>query len=317
VSSPDCVLALDVGGTKLAAATVDLTGHVQRREQVPTQPTAHGEGEALWSTVVGLIDEICDGEPVVGVGVGCGGPMRWPEGLVSPLNLPAWRDFPLRARLQQRFPDVTVRVANDAVAMAVGEHWRGAGQSSQGFLGIVVSTGVGGGLVLDGQVRHGMTGNAGHIGHVVVDPIGPVCGCGGRGCLEAIARGPAVVQWAVDRGWAPAADRPADGRSLLADARAGNDIAIAAFERAGTALGVAVASAVHLLELDVVAVGGGLSSAGDLLLAPARAAFARHARLEFAARCRIVEAALGGDAGLIGAAALVGCGDRYWPAGAD
>jgi glucokinase len=317
VTTLDSVLALDIGGTKLAAAMVDPTGQVQRRGQVPTQPTAHGEGEALWSTLVALIDEVCDGEPPGGVGVGCGGPMRWPAGLVSPLNLPAWRDFPLRARLRERFPDVTVRVANDAIAMAVGEHWCGAGQSSRGFLGVVVSTGVGGGLVLDGHVRQGMTGNAGHIGHVVVDPTGPACACGGQGCLEAIARGPAVVQWAIDHGWAATASGPADGRSLLADARAGNDIAIAAFDRAGAALGVAFASAAHLLELDVVAVGGGLSSAGDLLLEPARAAFARHVRLEFAARCRIVEAALGGDAGLVGAAALVACEDRYWPIGAD
>lgn len=311
------MLALDIGGTKLAAALVDADGRVHRRRQVPTQPTGVGLGEALWSTLLGLADEVCDGESPLGVGVGCGGPLRWPQGVVSPLNVPAWRDFALRARLHEHFPRVAVRLANDAIAMAVGEHWRGAGEGARGFLGIVVSTGVGGGLVIDGRVLQGSAGNAGHIGHVVVDPDGPVCACGGRGCLEAVARGPAVVRWATEQGWRPAAELPADGRSLLADAHAGDGVAIAAFERAGTALGVAISSAVHLLELDVVAVGGGLSSAGDLLLGPARAALARHARLEFAARCRIVEAALGTDAGLIGAAALVAGGDRYWSAGAD
>jgi glucokinase len=317
VTAPNRVLAIDIGGTKMAAGIVDATGTLQRHQQVPTRPTGDGEGEALWRTLLALVDVVCDGGLPDAIGVGCGGPMRWPEGAVSPLNLPAWRDFPLRARLRDRFPDAVVRVANDAVAMAIGEHWRGAARAAHGLLGIVVSTGVGGGLILDGRVLHGLTGNAGHIGHVVVDPAGPDCACGGRGCLEAIARGPAVVQRAVEQGWHPVSDQPPDGRSLLAAAQAGDEIAIAAFARAGTALGVAIASAVHLLELDVVAVGGGLSNAGDLLLGPARAAFARHVRLEFAAGARILPASLGAAAGLVGAAALVGCGDQYWPAGAD
>jgi glucokinase len=311
------VLAIDVGGTKLAAARVDDAGGVHARRQVPTSPTAAGQGEALWTTLLALIDEVCDGAAPAGVGVGCGGPLRWPDGAVSPLNLPAWRDFPLRARLQERYAGVEVRLANDAIAMAVGEHWRGSGQGTRSFLGIVVSTGVGGGLVLDGRVRPGRTGNAGHVGHVVVDPGGPRCGCGGRGCLEAVARGPAVVAWAIEKGWRPGAGALADGRALLADAQVGDPIATAAFERAGYALGVAIGSAVHLLELDVVAIGGGLSMAGDLLLEPTRAAFARHVKMDFATSCRIVPAALGGDAGLVGAAALVLCGDRYWAGGAD
>jgi glucokinase len=317
VTGAGAVLGLDIGGTKLAAAMVDEDGAVSRRREVPTRPTELGRGEELWNTVQALVDEVCDGQQPAGVGVGCGGPLRWPQGVVSPLNLPAWRDFPLRERLSTHFPGTTVRLANDAIAMAAGEHWRGAGIGASGFLGVVVSTGVGGGLVLGGRVVEGMTGNAGHIGHVVVDPDGPDCACGGRGCLEAVARGPAVVQWAIDNGWRPGDAGVADGRTLLGDARHEHVTAVAAFERAGTALGVAIASAAHLVELDVVAVGGGLSNAGDLLLGPARDAFHRHARLEFAARCSIVTAGLGRDAGLVGAAALVVAGDRYWPSGAD
>jgi glucokinase len=270
----------------------------------------------LWGTLVELIETVCGSELPRGIGVGCGGPMRWPQGVVAPLNIAAWRDFPLRVRLAELYPGATVRVANDAIAMAVGEHWRGVGVGARNLLGVVVSTGVGGGLVLDGRVCFGESGNGGHIGHVVVDPEGPDCVCGGNGCLEAIARGPAVVQSARDQGWTPT-DGPADGRSLVAAAKAGDPVAVAAFIRAGTALGVAIASAAHLLELDVVAVGGGLAHAGELLLGPARAAFARHARMKFAANCQIVRAALDVDAGLIGAAALVSCGDRYWTAGAD
>jgi glucokinase len=242
--------------------------------------------------------------------------MDWQAGDVSPLNIPAWRDYPLRRRIEERFPGIKVRLHNDAISMAVGEHWCGAGRGSRSFLGVVVSTGVGGGLVLDGKVTFGATGNAGHVGHVVVDPTGPECACGGRGCLEAVARGPAVVAWAAANGWQPIAGEP-DGRSLRAAAEAGDDIAAAAFNRAGEALGIALASAAHLLELDTVAVGGGLANAGELLLGPARAAFATHTKMAFAARCQIVPASLGGDAGLVGAAAFVHRGELYWPVGAD
>jgi glucokinase len=311
------VLAIDVGGTKLAAGLVDVDGTILVRREVPTDPVADGRGEQLWATLLGLLDEVCDGNEPRDVGVGCGGPMRWPAGEVSPLNLQAWRGFPLRDRLRTRFPNATVRLANDAIAMAVGEHWRGAGTGARALLGVVVSTGVGGGLVIDGRVVFGATGNAGHVGHIVVDPDGPPCACGGRGCLEAVARGPALVAWAIEQGWAPGADSAADGRSLLASARAGDPTAAAAFARGGDALGVAVASAAHLLELDVVAVGGGLARAGDLLLGPARAAFDRHTKMDFAAGCRLLPAALGPDAGLVGAAALVSAGATYWTAGAD
>jgi glucokinase len=307
------VLSIDFGGTKIAAGVVGPDGTVHRRREAPTMPTDTGAGDELYDAVARVAEEALDGTEPVGVGVGCGGPMDWAAGTVSPLNVPAWRDYPLRDRLRERFPQAVVRLHNDAIAMAVGEHWRGAGQGAHAFLGVVVSTGVGGGLVLDGRVVGGETGNAGHIGHVVVDPNGPECACGGRGCLEAIARGPAVVAWAVEQGWRPANDGPADGHGLLAAALNGDAIALAAFRRAGQALGVALASAVAVLELDRVAIGGGIANAGTLLLGPVRDAFARHAGLAFARRCEIVPAMLGGDAGLVGAGAFVHCGDMYWP----
>ena len=311
----DWALAVDVGGTKLAAARVRDDGKVQVRAQRPTPVS--DEAEEIWAALRSLVDDVTAGEAPDRIGVGCGGPMRWPEGEVSPLNIPAWRGFSLRQRLRERHPDAVVRVHNDAVAMAVGEHWKGAGRGSRHFLGVVVSTGVGGGLVLDDTVVDGRTGNAGHVGHVVVDPDGPACACGGRGCLEAIARGPAVVAWAQDQGWTPPAQADATGAVLADSARAGDALAIAAFMRAGRALGVAFASVAALLDLDTVAVGGGLAGAGELLLGPMQVAFDRHARLEFARGCRIVEAELGPDAGLVGAAAFVLEPERYWPAGAD
>jgi glucokinase len=303
------VLALDVGGTKLAAATVGPDGAVLVRAQVPTP--GGGDGEALFGALVGVAATVLADRQPGAVGVSCGGPMSWPQGRVSPLNIVAWRDFPLRDRLAGHYR-VPVRLHNDAVCVAVGEHWRGGGRGAADMLGLVVSTGVGGGLVLDGRLRDGPTGNAGHLGHVVVDPSGPACACGGRGCLEAVARGPAVLAWAGERGWRPGPGQAADGAALAAGARAGDPVAVAAFARAGDALGVALASVAALFDLELAVAAGGLAQAGDLLLQPARRALERHAGLAFAARMRLVPARLGPDAGLVGAAALVLAGDRYW-----
>ena len=177
---------------------------------------------------------------------------------------------------------------------------------------MVVSTGVGGGLVLDNHLSEGSSGNGGHIGHVVVDPEdGPVCECGGRGCLEAIARGPALAAWAQAEGWRPG--QPGmTAKDLAGDAAQGHAVARRALRRAGRALGVAIASATNLCDLEVVAVGGGLSQAGALLFDPLQEALAAHAKLDFARHVRVVPAALGQNAGLVGAAALVVASDRYW-----
>lgn len=296
-------LALDIGGTKLAAALVSADGVVQRSARAPTPADP-------WPVCHRLLEEVRDGAEIAGVGVGSGGPMQWPAGLISPLNIPGWQAFPLRDRLRESYPGVPVRVHNDAACVAVGEHWRGAGQGIDNLLGMVVSTGVGGGLVLGGRLVDGATGNAGHIGHVVVQPDGPDCVCGGRGCLEAIARGPAVVAWAREQG-----SSAQDGRELAALARDGDPVAVAALDRAGSAVGVGVASAAALLDVSLVVIGGGLAQSGDALWQPLQACFTRYARLGFLSGVRVVPAGLGGEAGLVGAAALVLVGDRYWSAG--
>ena len=304
------VLAVDIGGTKIAAALVEPGGRVMRALRVATPQGPQIDAETLWRTVEALLERVTAGPDLAlaGVGVGCGGPMSWPAGTVSPLNIPAWREFPLRDRLRERHPRVPVRVHNDAVCVAAGEHWRGAGRGSDNVLGMVVSTGVGGGLVLGGRLIDGGSGNAGHIGHVVVEPDGPACVCGGQGCLEAVARGPALTEWARTRGWR----RSASARELTGDAARGHPVAREALERAGRALGIAIASATHLCDLEVVAVGGGLSQAGPLLFDPLEKSFRHHVAMNFARRVRVVPAALGQEAGLLGASALVLASDRYW-----
>jgi glucokinase len=281
------VLALDVGGTKLAAAVVDDTGRILGRGRVPS-PTGI-DPEALYEALLACAAAALRGADVApgdldGIGVAAAGPMVWPSGEVSPLNMPAWRGFPLRKRLVEEFDAERVLIHNDAVGVTVGEHWRGAGSGTANLLGMTVSTGVGGGLILGGRLFHGASGNAGHVGHVVVERDGPVCACGGRGCLEAIASGPNTVRHALDDGWRP---------------------------RPGTAVGTAIASCASLLDLEVAAIVGGFSQSGPSFWEPLRQAFAAHAGFPFAAACRVVPGQLGSAAGLLGAAAFVLVPDRY------
>jgi len=312
------VLAADIGGTKMAVGVAEPGGRLITWSQVPTPRDS--DAKHLWRTLEDLVLQVLDTAKVgdlselSGIGCGCGGPMEWPSGLVSPLNIPGWRGFPLRERLAERFgaSGIPVRVHNDAVCVAAGEHWRGAGRGWRNVLGMVVSTGVGGGLILDNRLIEGSSGNAGHVGHVVVYPDdGPKCECGGRGCLEAIARGPALTAWAQARGWR--SDRPGlTAKDLSGDAAQGHPVATEALRRAGRALGIAIASATSLCDLEVVAVGGGLSQAGALLFEPLQESLATYCRLDFARDVRVVPAALGQNAGLVGAAALVVAGHRYW-----
>jgi glucokinase len=187
--------------------------------------------------------------------------------------------------------------------MALGERWRGAGRGAEFLLGMVVSTGVGGGLVLDGAPYDGRTGNAGHVGHVVVDPDGGPCSCGGHGCVETIAAGPRMAQWARENGW----DAPpeADAKELADAANAGNTVALQAFQRGATAVAMMIASVGAVCDLDLVVIGGGVAKSGALLFDPLRDALTSYARLDFIRDLRVLPAELGGDAGLVGAAALL------------
>ena len=183
------MLALDVGGTKLAAGLVSVEGEILTRG---TTATGGADAEVLFGRVSTLLDESRSlaerhGHRVVACGVGCGGPMTPGGEAVSPLNIPQWRQFPLRRRVAEHTGLGTV-VDNDAKALAVAEGWLGAAAGEVNYIGMVVSTGVGGGIVVDGRLLDGATGNAGHIGHVIVEPDGRLCACGGRGCRAAAVR---------------------------------------------------------------------------------------------------------------------------------
>lgn len=299
----ELTLALDIGGTKIAAGLVDADGTLLTAEK---RPTPRGtDPEAPWAVVAELIATLraAAGTGLSGVGIGSAGPVDLRAGTVSPLNIPAWRGFPIRDRVAREMPDLPVRLAIDGLCMALGEQWRGAGQGASFLLGMVVSTGVGGGLVLDGAPYDGRTGNAGHVGHVVVDVDGPPCACGGQGCVEAIASGPRMVAWARDNGWQ--APESADAKALAEAAAAGDAVAMRAFRRGATAVAAMIASVAAVCDLDRVVIGGGVAGAGALLFDPVRAELARHARLSFIDPVTVTAAQLGGEAGLVGAARLL------------
>jgi glucokinase len=287
LAQAELALAIDIGGTKMAAGLVDHGGRLVWRRQVPTP--AGDDGEVVWDALAGLVaqaphrTELC--------GVGCGGPMEGRGERVSPLNIAGWRGFPLRARLQQ-LTGAEVHVDNDAKALALAEGWIGGAAGLRHYLSMVVSTGVGGGIVLDGRLLDGGDGNAGHIGHVVVEPDGRPCSCGGRGCLEAEASGTAI---------AAATGRPA--------AEAGPEVV----RHTGRLVGRAVASVANLLDLQLATVAGSVALGfGAPFFAAATEEIEARCRMEFSAPTRILPSPLGSEAPLVGAAAVGWRGAHRW-----
>ena len=279
-------LAIDIGGTKMAVGVVDAAGDLAVHEQRPTP--GRGTGDAMFVELDDLVRRVraagqAAGLEAVVCGVGCGGPMTAGGEAVSPLNIPAWRDFPLRARVAEA-TGLETFVDNDAKALALGEGWRGAAAGCTDFIGMVVSTGVGGGIVLDGRLLGGAAGNAGHIGHVNVVPDGRACVCGAAGCLEAEASGTAIaaITGAPAKGAAP---------EVIA--------------RTGLLVGRAVASTANLLDLRLAVVAGSVALGfGAPFFAAAQAEIDRQARLDFAVGTRIVPGGLGPEGPLVGAAAV-------------
>lgn len=297
-------LALDFGGTKVESALVDSDGRVlpDSRFRALTGSTASSGDLAI------AVDSVCasslqmlpEGETLSGIGIGCAGPIDARLGLVSPLNVPAWRGYPLRAQLERLVPGVRVRLQMDGLCITLAEHWVGAARGIDNVMGMIVSTGVGGGLILDGRPIVGQSGNAGHIGHIEVGGFDDPCLCGGTGCLEAIASGPRTVAWAQGQGW-----HGSTGEHLAVSYAQGDPIARAAVERCGTALGHAIASATALTDLDIVTIGGGFAQVSPDLFDFVRAAILARAGWDFVTKVRVVPSGLSGDGPLIGAAALI------------
>ena len=284
--SNQVALAVDIGGTKLAAGLVDRAGELLWSSAALT--LVERGAEDIFGTLSRLLDKalkassLMELTPIV-VGAGCGGPMVLGGEDVSPLNIPSWRRFPLKRALQ-KYCGLEAFVDNDAKAIALAEAWAGAAKDTKNFIGMVVSTGVGGGLVVDGKLLGGEAGNAGHIGHVIVEPEGADCACGAKGCLEAEVSG------------------------LSIERRIGMPAEFASLEerkRAGCLTGRAIACSANLLDLKLAVIGGSVALGfGSVFFASAQRELDRLACLDFSFGSRVVPAALGEKAPLIGAAAV-------------
>lgn len=318
MTSPDRLyIGIDLGGTKI------LTGLVGERGQVIAQDYRKTGAKRGQDSVIARIAEsalqvvqnagltLAD---VRAVGIGVPGPVDTDAGVVTePPNLPGWHNVPIRTLLQDALR-VRTFLENDANAAALGEYLFGAGRGSNQMVYVTVSTGIGGGCVLDGKLYHGADGAAGEIGHVTILPRGPHCGCGNRGCLEAVASGTAIAREGrelVIRGIPTliselaGCDPEAVSAKLVAQAaKQGDPEAQEIIQEAMSYLGVGVANLVNLLNPEIVVIGGSLTKLGNVLFGTVRRAVDRRAFPIASKRVRIVPAELGDAAGMCGAAAV-------------
>jgi glucokinase len=306
------VLALDIGGTKLAAGLVTATGRVRSFLVAPT-PAADGPRpvlDVLFSLGrKAVADAGADWPDVAAVGIGCGGPLDADRGvLLSPPHLPGWVNVPVTDLVTAAFGKPAV-LDNDGTAAAVAEHRFGAGVGMSQLVYLTLSTGVGGGAVLNGQVYRGATGNGAELGHVLVDWRGRACrGCGGRGCLEAYVSGTSIAERATElldgSGSSLSTVDPLTAAEVAAHAVAGDPLAGRVWRETVDALGSGLTSIVNMLEPELVVLGGGVTRAGDALIAPARAAVRARAMTPGGKAVRVERAALGDRVGVVGAAAV-------------
>ena len=295
-SARGTVLGIDIGGTKMAAALVSADGTILAGDRIATPS---GDADQVFAALGELIERVRGDATPLAVGIGSAGPLDQQHGLVSPVNIPGWRNFPIVDQVRALTGDVPVALGLDGHCFALGEFWSGAGRDAHTLLGIVVSTGVGGGLVVDGKPLIGQSGNAAHIGHMVIDQDGEACACGSFGCVEAYASGPRMVARAQRSGWRTG--ETADAEVLAADAAAGDELALAAFDDGAQALAAGIVATAVTVDLTTVVIGGGVAKAGPVLFDPVQAWVKRLAQLPFVTELTVVPAQLD-NAGLLGAA---------------
>jgi glucokinase len=296
-------VGIDIGGTKTAVGLVDGTGQVVADVTLPTD---------LSVTPQEMIDRICRTirkllaergmapETLVGIGIGAPGPLDAKNGIITcPPNLSGWREIPIVEQLRSSFP-VPIRLENDANAATLAEKWIGAARESDNFLYMTISTGIGAGLFLDGRLYPGFRGNAGDVGHIVIDPAYGRCPCGQDGCFEWIASGTAIARQASQL-----LERPVTTREVFALYEQQHPAISRLVEEIFDKIGVGCVTLINLFDPEMIVIGGGVSQAGEPLFDAVRRYVGKHALNPSGRRTRIVASALRQHAGLIGAAALL------------
>jgi len=295
--------AVDIGGTKIAVGVVDDSGHILGRFESPTDPQrGFGHGLQRIEDMLRRAAQLA-GAALTGIGIGCTGPVDPFAGTIGRVDfLPGWEGKDLVGELCREF-QVQVAMENDADAAALAEARWGSGRAKSRFIYVTVGTGIGGGIILDGRLYRGVDRSHPELGHHVVDPSGPACFCGARGCWESLACGPAMVGWMTSK--IPAAHLPhcnTTAAEICNLARAGDRLACQAVEREGYYLGLGLANLITLFAPDMIALGGGVMRSLDLFLGPIRGTIAQNCGLVPFQKTDLEAACLGTDAALIGAA---------------
>lgn len=305
------VIGVDLGGTKISTAISTIEGNILANVVLPTKAE---EGEtAVLGRIVQSIDEVIVGsstsiDEIEAIGIGSPGPLDAKKGIIiTTPNLP-FKDYNLVQPLKEKY-NIPVYLDNDANAAAIGEYMFGAGKGKDNIVYFTVSTGVGGGAVLDGKVYRGHTSNALEIGHTTVDPNGPRCNCGNLGCLEAISSGTAIARKgkeAVSTNVETSLKKydTVTSYEVFKEAEAGDEVAKDIIDNALTYLGIGVANAIATFDPEMIIIGGGVSKAGDIVFNTVKKVVNKRCFKSMAESCEIVPAGLGSDAGVVGAVAL-------------
>ena len=307
VNRTDLALAVDIGGTKVAAALVAPDGELRDGSRTRAA-TGHDSSRdellaAIDTAVTGALAALTDQDTLIGTGIGSAGPISLTAGTIVPINLPQLHGFGVRdfvaARVRERVADVPTTLRLDGTCIALAEHWLGATRGVDNSMAMVVSTGVGGGIILGGRVLAGDSGNAGHIGQLQIatrtagETSEPVS-------LEHLAAGPHIVTWAQSQGW-----KGTRGEELGVDYANGVPVAVQAVHRSTTAVGEAIASVATLLDLRHVAIGGGFVNVADDYIDLVLQTIHECAIVDYARAVTVTRSGLSDEGPLIGAAALI------------
>jgi glucokinase len=312
------ILGIDIGGTKSAVVLGLPTGEIVARASEPTRseigPTP------IIERLIEMARELlrtagAANDGLAGIGISCGGPLDSQAGIVySPPNLPGWDAIPVRGMFEQAFPGVRVVLENDANATALAEWIFGAGRGTRNMAFLTMGTGIGAGLILDGKLYRGTNDLAGEVGHQTIIIDGPLCGCGKRGCLEALASGPAIARLARERlqygrgsRLVAAAGKPGDitARHVVDLAHEGDAFCIGVLEEAGTYMGIGLANLIQIINPERIVLGTIAVHAGELVMGPIRKAIAEYAWERSRSVCEVVPAELGDRAQDLAAISLL------------
>jgi len=303
----DWVVGIDLGATKIALGLIDPYDRIVAYRRMPTDARDGPQAvvERIAQSIAELEGELPEGEQIAALGICSPGPVDHQTGtLIDPPNLSGLHHAPLRQMLAERL-SLPVSLEHDAKAAALGEFYYGAGRGEQSMVYIVVGTGVGAAIIMNGQLYRGTHNIAGEVGHITLDRYGELCSCGSRGCVETYAAGPWLArryQRALEREGQrhPPENQPITGELVALLAERGDALAKQVMTEAGEALGIAVASMAMILDIDLYVVGGGVAKSGDLLLEPARKIVPRYSYQSVSSRVRIVAAELGDDGPILG-----------------